>query len=92
MVRPFSFDNDPFADLDDEQAEREENDEQSELISRVQAENARTIQNLIHCEDHIPTCQEFHDETWEEEFTLKLDHLANHSPKKSQTVKAMMFM
>ena len=46
MVWPFAFDNDPFAELDDEQAEREEKDEQSELISRVQAENARTTQNL----------------------------------------------
>ena len=66
MVQPFSFDDDPFADLDDEQADREENEELSELISHMQTMNACAIETLIHCEDHIPICQKFADETWEE--------------------------
>ena len=64
----FSSDDDPFADLDDEQVDREENEELSELIFNVQTENACSVHNLIHSEDHIPTCQEFADETWEKEF------------------------
>ena len=56
MIQPFPSDNDPFADLDDGQADREENEELSELISHVQTVNACTIQTLILFEDHISTC------------------------------------
>ena len=35
VVQPFSFHADPFADLDDEEADREENKQLSELISHM---------------------------------------------------------
>ena len=72
MIRPFSSDNDPFAHLDDEQADREENEELSELISSVQTENACTIQTLNHSEDYIPTCQEFAYENCDKDFLSEI--------------------
>ena len=43
----------------------------------MQTENACSIQTLIRCENHIPTCQKFAHETWEEEFFSEVGPLSN---------------
>jgi len=59
---------DPFGDFDNDSDDTELND----LISRVQAEDSCSIQELISGEDDIPVCRELENNDWDEAFFSEL--------------------